>query len=133
MALVVDEYGEIQGLVTLQDILEEIVGEFTSQSPMNAGMFRREQGGSYIVEGACPLRVLNRKLGFNFTLDGPKTMNGILLELLQNIPEPGTSIRLQGSTVEVLQTDDRRIKTVRLAAVQSRSLNDAEYDRNFFS
>ena len=114
MALVVDEYGEIQGLVTLQDILEEIVGEFTSQSPMNAGMFRKEADGSIIVEGTCPLRVLNRKLGFHFPLDGPKTMNGLLLEQLEDIPEPGTAVKIGEYPIEILQTEDRRVKVVRL-------------------
>ena len=114
MALVVDEYGEIQGLVTLQDILEEIVGEFTSQSPMNIGMFRKDADGSIIVEGTCPLRVLNRKLGFQFPLDGPKTMNGLLLEQLEDIPEPGTAVKIGAYPVEILQTEDRKVKVVRL-------------------
>ena len=113
-ALVVDEYGEIQGLVSLQDILEEIVGEFTSQSPMNAGMFRKEADGSIIVEGSCPLRVLNRKLGYDFPIDGPKTMNGLLLERLEVIPEPGTSVKIGGFPIEILQTEDRKVKVVRL-------------------
>jgi Mg2+/Co2+ transporter CorB len=116
MALVVDEYGEIQGLVTLQDILEEIVGEFTSQSPINAGMFRRQDDGSVIVEGSCPLRVLNRKLGYSFPLDGPKTMNGLLLEQLQDIPEPGTAVKIGDHPIEILQTEDRKVKVVRLLA-----------------
>ena len=116
MALVVDEYGEIQGLVTLQDILEEIVGEFTSQSPMNAGMFRRQDDGSVIVEGSCPLRVLNRKLGYNFPLDGPKTMNGLLIEQLEDIPEPGTAVKVGEYPIEILQTEDRKVKVVRLTA-----------------
>ena len=94
MALVVDEYGEMQGLVTLQDILEEIVGEFTSQSPMNAGLYRKQDDGSVIVEGSCPLRVLNRKLGFGFPLDGPKTINGLLTEHLEDIPEPGVLVTI---------------------------------------
>jgi Mg2+/Co2+ transporter CorB len=114
MAMVVDEYGEIQGLVTLQDILEEIVGEFTSQSPMNYGMFRKETDGSVIVEGSCPLRVLNRKLGYQFPLDGPKTMNGLLIERLEDIPEPGTSVKIGEYAIDILQTEDRKVKVVRL-------------------
>jgi Mg2+/Co2+ transporter CorB len=119
MALVVDEYGEIQGLVTLQDILEEIVGEFTSQSPMNTGMFRKEADGSIIVEGTCPLRVLNRKLGYQFPLDGPKTMNGLLLEHLENIPEPGTAVKIGDYPIEILQTEDRKVKVVRLTKLSN--------------
>ena len=115
MALVVDEYGEIQGLVTLQDILEEIVGEFTSQSPMSAGLYRKQDDGSVIVEGSCPLRVLNRKLGFHFPLDGPKTMNGLLTEHLEDIPEPGVSVKIDDYPIEILQVHDKMVKVVRLA------------------
>ncbi len=114
MALVVDEYGEIQGLVTLQDILEEIVGEFTSQSPMNTGLYRKQDDGSVMVEGSCPLRALNRKLGFNFPLDGPKTINGLLLEHLEDIPEPGVSMKIAGYPIEILQVQDTMVKVVRL-------------------
>jgi Mg2+/Co2+ transporter CorB len=114
MALVVDEYGEMQGLVTLQDILEEIVGEFTSQSPMNAGFYRKQDDGTVIVEGSCPLRVLNRKLHFNFPLDGPKTMNGLLTEHFEDIPEPGVVVKLGDTQIEVLQVQDRMVKVVRL-------------------
>ena len=114
MALVVDEYGEIQGLVTLQDILEEIVGEFTSQSPMNTGLYRKQDDGSIIVEGSCPLRVLNRKLGFNFPLDGPKTINGLLTEHFEDIPEPGVSVIIDNYPIEILQVHDKMVKVVRL-------------------
>ena len=114
MALVVDEYGEIQGLVTLQDILEEIVGEFTSQSPMNTGFYRKQDDGSIIVEGSCPLRVLNRKLGFNFPLDGPKTINGLLTEHFEDIPEPGVSVKIDNYPIEILQVQDKMVKVVRL-------------------
>ena len=114
MALVVDEYGEVQGLVTLQDILEEIVGEFTSQSPMNTGLYRKQDDGSVMVEGSCPLRVLNRKLGYHFPLDGPKTINGLLLEQLQDIPEPGVAVKIANVVVEIVQVHDKMVKVVRL-------------------
>ena len=114
MALVVDEYGEIQGLVTLQDILEEIVGEFTSQSPMNVGFYRKQDDGSVMVEGSCPLRALNRKLGFKFPLDGPKTMNGLLIEYVEDIPEPGTAVKIGDYAIEVVQVQDKMVKVVRM-------------------
>jgi Mg2+/Co2+ transporter CorB len=114
MALVVDEYGELKGLLTLEDILEEIIGEFTTHSPMQTARFRRMDDGSIIVEGGSLLRELNRKLGYRFPLDGPKTLNGLILEHLQDIPEPGTSLKLAGYPLEVLQTQDRVIRSVRL-------------------
>ena len=114
--LVVNEYGDVLGLVTLQDILEEIVGEFTSQSPVAGGLFHRDEDGSVIAEGTCPLRVLNRKAGFRFPLDGPKTINGLVLRALEDIPEPGTALLVAGHPVEILQVHDRMVKVVRLRA-----------------
>ena len=119
--LVVDEYGELMGLLTIEDILEEIIGEFTTQSPLQTARFKRLEDGSIVVEGASPLRELNRQLGYRFPLDGPKTLNGLILEHLQDIPEPGTSLKLAGYPVEILQTQDRVIKSVRLL-----SPNEAE-------
>ncbi|MGH8767139.1 MAG: HlyC/CorC family transporter [Burkholderiales bacterium] len=114
MALVVDEYGELKGLLKLEDIFEEIIGEFTTHSPLQTARFRRMEDGSIIVEGGSLLRELNRKLGYRFPLDGPKTLNGLILEHLQDIPEPGTSLKLAGYPIEVLQTQDRLIRSVRL-------------------
>ena len=114
MSLVVDEYGELQGLVTLEDILEEIIGEFTTQSPLQTGGYIRQPDGSYLVEGATLLRELNRKLGFNFPLDGPKTLSGLILEHLQAIPEPSTSVKIAGHPLEIVQTHGRVVKAVRV-------------------
>lgn len=114
MALVVDEYGEILGLVTMKDILEEIVGEFTSQAVGSAALFHREPDGAVIADGYCSLRVLNRKAGFDFPLEGPKTINGLLLEELEDIPEAGTTLAIGEQTVEIMQVQNRMVKVVRI-------------------
>jgi len=114
LALVVDEYGELQGLVTLEDLLEEMVGEFTTQAPSDMGYLRREADGSWLAEGTVLLRHLNRKLGLSLPLDGPKTLNGLLLEQFEDIPEAGVSIKLGGVPVEIVQTQDRAVKMARI-------------------
>jgi magnesium and cobalt exporter, CNNM family len=114
LGLVVDEYGELLGLVTLENILEEIVGDFTTQSPAQAGKFLRQDDGSLLVEGGMPLRDLNRKLGLHFPLDEAKTLNGLILEHLQDIPEAGTSLKIADYPIEIIQTQDRAVKVVKI-------------------
>ncbi len=114
LGLVVDEYGELLGLVTLENILEEIVGDFTTQSPAQTGKFLRQADGSLLVEGSTPLRDLNRKLGMHFTLDGAKTLNGLILEYLQDIPEAGTSLKIADYPIEIIQTQGRVVKVVKI-------------------
>ena len=116
LALVVDEYGELKGLVTLEDILEEIIGEFATQPPSRSAAYHPQPDGSWVVDGSAQLRDINRKLGFNFPLDGPKTMNGLVLEHFEDIPEPGTGFKIGHHAVEILQTHDRIVKSVRIVA-----------------
>ena len=117
VGLVVDEYGEWLGLVTLEDIVEEIIGEFTTQAPTLASTFTKQEDGSFIVEGSTLLRELNRKLGFQFPLDGPKTLNGLILEYFEDIPEAGTGLNIAGYPMEVIQTKNRVVKTVKIFPV----------------
>jgi len=114
LGLVVDEYGELQGLVTMEDILEEIVGEFSSLRPGEQGAAVREADGSVIVEGAAFLRELNRKLDMDLPLDGPRTLNGLLLERLEAMPEPGVSVMIEGYPIEIIQVQGRMVKTARI-------------------
>lgn len=116
LALVVDEYGELQGLVTLEDLLEEMVGEFTTQAPAQTGWMRKMEDGSWLVEGTALVRHLNRKLGLSFPLDGPKTLNGLLLEHLEDIPEAGVSVKIGDTPIEIVQTQDRAVKVARIQA-----------------
>jgi len=120
LGLVVDEYGELLGLVTLENILEEIVGDFTTQSPSQTGKFLRHDDGSLLLEGSSSLRELNRKLGLHLPLGDAKTLNGLILEHLQDIPEAGTSLKIGDYPIEIIQTQDRAVKVARLFPAQQR-------------
>ncbi|HVF63768.1 MAG TPA: CNNM domain-containing protein [Casimicrobiaceae bacterium] len=125
MGLVVDEYGELKGLTTIEDIVEEIIGEFTTTAPGTADDYRREADGSVIVDGMSPLRMLNRRLGTRFPLDGPKTLNGLIVEAQGDIPEAGLSFSVFGQRIEILQTQDRAVRVVRLVPPVGRATSPA--------
>ena len=114
MGLVVDEYGEIEGLLTLEDIIEELVGKFTTRQSDVAGSLSWGADGLVLVDGAVTLRELNRMLGLELPLDGPRTLNGLIVEHLQDIPEVGVGVRVGSVAMEIVQTQDRKIKMVRL-------------------
>ena len=113
IALVVDEYGELMGLVTLEDIIEEIIGKFTTSLPGGAEL-RWGEDDSVTLDGGTPVREVNRALGLNLPLDGPKTLNGLILEHLQDIPEADVSIRIAGVNIEIVHAQGRAVKTARL-------------------
>jgi len=115
IGLVVDEYGDIQGLITLEDILEEIVGEFTTDPSQFSRDIYPQDDGSWLVDGSINLRMLNRVLATQFPIDGPKTLNGLVLEYLEHIPEPGTSVLIEKYPMEIVQTKEQAIKTVRIS------------------
>ena len=114
VGLVVDEYGELQGLVTLEDILEEIVGEFASLRPGGQDPGLPQEDGSFLVEGAMSLRELNRKLKLELPVDGPRTLNGLILDKLEAMPEPGVSVMIAGYPLEIVQVHGRMVKTARI-------------------
>jgi Mg2+/Co2+ transporter CorB len=115
-ALVVNEYGDIQGLVTLEDLLEEIVGEFTTEPGMLHKDIHTEADGSYVVNGGINVRTLNRRLGWSLPTTGPRTLNGLILEYLETIPDVGVSLKLGEHSLEILQTADNAVRAVRIRA-----------------
>lgn len=117
IAIVVNEYGDVQGLVTLEDLLEEIVGEFTTDLAMLHRDIHQEPSGSYVVSGSINIRTLNRTLGWNLPTEGARTLNGVILEQLEAIPEPGTSLKLGAYTIEIMQISDNVVKMARLRPV----------------
>jgi len=115
-ALVVDEYGDIQGIATLEDILEEIVGEFTTAPSTDEDEIVKEQGDTFLVAGTINIRELNRSMTWALPTNGPKTLNGLILEHLENIPPPGTCLKINDYPIEIVSSDDNRVQLVRMHA-----------------
>jgi Mg2+/Co2+ transporter CorB len=114
IGLIVDEYGDIQGLVTLEDILEEIVGEFTTNLTPSYKNIRRQKDGSYLINGGVSIRELNRRLHWELPIGGPNTLNGLIVEYLEIIPDSSVCVRLAGHVMEIIEMEDNTIKTVRV-------------------
>ncbi|MET0012525.1 MAG: HlyC/CorC family transporter [Sedimenticola sp.] len=114
MGLVVDEYGDLLGMITLADLLEEIVGEFTTDPQDSIQDVQPQEDGTYLVAGNANVKELVRTFHWKLPTDGPRTINGLIIEYLETIPEPGTSLLLEGYPVEILQTQDNAVRTIRL-------------------
>ncbi len=115
LGLVVDEYGDIQGLVTLEDILEEVVGDFTTtMTPTTSEEVHVQPDGSFLVDGSATVRDINKEMTWNFPTDGPKTLNGLIIEYLEDIPQANLSVRIAGYPLEIVEVSDNMIKTVRI-------------------
>ncbi|MDT8310081.1 MAG: HlyC/CorC family transporter [Methylophaga sp.] len=117
--LVVDEYGDLLGLITLEDIFQEIVGEFTVNTIDDDKDIHPQTDGSFLINGTATIREINRNNQWHLPTDGPKTINGLVLEMLESIPDPGVSLRIDDYVIEVIQTADNIIKTVRMRSIET--------------
>jgi Mg2+/Co2+ transporter CorB len=127
IGLVVDEYGDIQGLVTLEDILEEIVGDFTTSMMTTASEdINIQQDGSFLIDATINIRDLNKEMKWNLPIDGPKTLNGLIIEFLEDIPAVNTSLRIVDYQIEVIDVADNMIKTVRVLPTNLELIEDTE-------
>lgn len=125
VALVVDEYGAVQGLVALADVVAELAAALVPPSGVDPREARPDRDGAFLVGGSTQLRTLNRNLGWDLPLDGPRTVNGLLLEHLESIPTPGTTARIGGYTFEVLQVGGSAVKTVRIVPAAAAAGHEA--------
>jgi len=122
VGLIVDEYGDIEGLVTIEDLLEEIVGEFTTDPADQSPDVHPQPDGTYLVDGTANLRELNRSMHWELPTNGPRTINGLVLEHLETIPEPGTSLLIAGYPVEIVHVTSSAVKTARIKPAQRRGV-----------
>ncbi|MFY8349962.1 HlyC/CorC family transporter [Pseudoalteromonas sp. SSM20] len=115
IGIVVDEYGDIQGLVTLEDILEEVVGDFTtSMTPTLSENVHPQQDGSFLVDGSANIRDLNKEMNWDFPIDGPKTLSGLIIEFLEDIPSEKVSMRISGYPIEIVEVNENTVKLARI-------------------
>jgi Mg2+/Co2+ transporter CorB len=128
IALVVNEYGDILGLVTIEEILEEIVGDFTTPGMSLAEEIQPQTDGSFLVHGSVTLRDLNRRLDWDLPTTGPKTLNGLITEYLETLPEAGTSLMLDGYQVDVVRTRGTSVQLARIRHMPPVT-TDAEHDQ----
>jgi len=131
MAMVVDEYGDVQGIVTLQDILEEIVGNFTTSLSEETDDIHPQNDGTYLINGTATIREINKALDWDLPIDGPKTLNGLLTELLEIIPEKNVCVRLPYHYVEILNVQDNAIKTVKMWSLET--MEATQIQKSLFS
>ena len=113
IGLIVNEHGEFIGLVALEDILEEIVGEFNVELPSKLSKISLDDNG-WIIDGSITIRELNKKLKLNLPTNGPKTLNGLILEFFEEIPDPNTSFKINKLTMEILSAQDKVVKTIKI-------------------
>ena len=128
LGMVVDEYGEVLGLVTLEDIIEEIIGEFTTTGPGRDTGLAWDAHGTVMLEGTAVLREVNRRLGTHFPLDGPRTLNGLLLEALRELPEADVSVRFGDVVAEITQIENRTIRSVRLHRLAEHATRESAHE-----
>jgi len=124
MALVVDEYGDIQGLVTLEDLLEEIVGEFTTDITNSGKEIHPQRDGSFVIDGSATIRDINRALEWDLPTDGPKTLNGLILEHVEDIPDANLSLKIDRFLIEILQIKDNAVTAARMRYLGRVTSND---------